>query len=146
MDFKKHLKNLLIIVVFCMIGNSIYDKFIRIGFNSVYINTNNICSISDNAYYKIVLNEKEVIIIKDPYNKITTLILDKDDLVSKLKIECSQNKKLFILSTTVGLKTKYDSLGIGEKNNKLHGYMGVWEKNNCYDVDQNGIFVRCDRI
>jgi len=141
MGFKK----LLTIMVFCIAGNYIYDKYIRIGFNSVYINPNNICSISDSVTYLFVFRKRRVT-VKDPYNKIITLILNKSALISKLKIECDQNKKKFVLNTTAGLKTQSDSLGIGTTIDKLHGYMGIWEKHNCYHVDQNGTFISCDKL
>jgi hypothetical protein len=143
MDFK-NIKTILLFIVSCFIGNYIYDKYIRVGFTSVYMNVDNICKTSKSATYKIILKDRNVT-INDPYKYINGLIADKKDFQSHLKIECTKDNKTFILSTTVGLKTNHDSIGVMNHTNKLHGYMGVWEENNCYFVDKNGSFNACKK-
>jgi hypothetical protein len=143
MDFK-NIKIILFFIISCFVGNYIYDKYIRVGFTSVYMNVDNICQTSKSATYEIILKDRNVT-INDPYKQIDSLILEKKDFRSHLKIECTQNNKMFILSVPVGLKTNHDSIGIMNYTNKLHGYMGVWEEKNCYFVDKNGSFNVCKK-
>lgn len=145
MDFKKHLKKLFIVVVFCIIGNYTYDKFIRIGFDVVQINIDNFCKKQAIKTRFIISFLDRDVTIFDPLQKVKKIFIFKSD-IKKIKVSVKKYIRIVSIESGVILKTENDSIDVGYNSEKLHGYMGVWEKNNCYDVNQNGTFVRCDRI
>jgi len=108
--------------------------------NSVNIN-NQYCCPNKKFLYVILLKDRKVT-IDDHYRLIIKLIFPKDGkIVNKTEgTICKVD-----ITTPVLIKTKTDSIDIMTYGEKLHGYMGVWTKNDCYYVDKNGSIDICTK-
>lgn len=142
MGFKKYLKNILLLVISCIIGNYIYDKHIKIGLNTVVINVHNLCKNAESSYFIFNFSDRNVT-INDNSQAIYKIYTNKVNLDNDFYLECKNRRKTFIFNHGTILKTKNDSIDIEENYEKIHGYMGILEKNNCYSVDKNGRFNKC---
>jgi len=133
-------KKALIILLVCMVGHYLYDKYIKIGFSIIEIDIKTFLPNTVIKKYNFKFNKRSVIVY-DKFAKIILVLIDKHNIKNKISI---QNNQLFIRSQAT-LKTKTDSIGISVTGEKLHGYMGVWTKNDCYYVDENGSIDMCTK-
>jgi len=110
--------------------------------NTVKVNLKNICIDTISSYYTFIFEDRDVIVY-DMHNTLKHMFLNKNDLADRLFINCNKKRKIINIKTGAILKTEKDSIDIEPTYEKLHGYMGVWTKNNCYNIDKNGKIKTC---
>ncbi len=96
------------------------------------------------SIYKYKSSTRKVVII-DKYGFANRLRINKESFRSNIKIMCSENQRWGLIKDSFGLKSNTDSIGISDHTDKLHGYMGVFLRNDCYYVDENGKIDTCDQ-
>ena len=130
-----------------MFSNFIYDRYIRLGFDVVQIKIDNFCKKqARKTRFEICFLDRNVTIF-DPLQKVKKIFIFKSDIKNKFNVSVKDYIRIIHIKSGVILKTKNDSIDVGNSEEKLHGYMGVFTKNNCYYVDKNGTFTICqDRV
>jgi hypothetical protein len=144
MAFKKK-KLFIIFIMSCIIANILYDKYVKIGFDVIEVNLEDFCVDSNQSYY-LFRFERRIVSIEDLNNKIVKMFNDKTVFKNHhFILRCKQNKRYILLIEGAILKTKNDSIDVMKYEDKLHGYMGVFLRNDCYYVDENGKIDTCDQ-
>jgi len=147
MAFKKYIKISFLLTIIGICSHIIYDKYIKNNFEITIINIDNFCNRVKSSSYIFKLPTRDVV-IKDDNGLIKKIYVNKNIFNKDFLLDCKKNKKYFFFKQGAILKTQNDSIDVMKFNEKLHGYMGIWQKNNCYYVDYNGNFKNCikDRV
>jgi len=112
--------------------------------DTVEINLKNICNDAKSSYYTFIYEDRNVTVY-DMQNTLKHMFFNKKGLVDKLFISCDKERKFINIRTGAILKSEKDSIDVEPTYEKLHGYMGVWTKNNCYNIEKNGKIKVCSR-
>ena len=103
------------------------------------VNLTNICRIQKNTIFIFDFNDKNIT-VKDPLSMVNRMYILKKYFKKNFFIECKNKKRVFVFKSGAILKSDSDSIDVEKNSQKLHGYMGVYTKNNCYYVDKKGNF------
>jgi len=141
MVFKKILKYVALLVFIYSMSIYMYSYFYKDKLNTIMLNPNNMCINTKVSFFIFKFSNRNII-VKDTNRFIKKIYINKKEL-KNLYLECDKNIKRFIFTEGAILKTDTDSIDIENNYEKVHGYMGVFIKNDCYYVNKNGTFDIC---